>query len=136
MGDGGVEGYVVEKRPFVWPANFSLLAKGLQSQGRESLLLHGEAGHQKQCDPVQVPCSVRMVVWVQIPCHRSSRAHPKQERFTRAERVTRQIYISNWSGDERQSWERVLSIHNMLHISEMCAPVNTQVIFEPCCVTF
>lgn len=33
-------------------ANFSLLVKSLQSQGRESLLLRGEARHQKQCNPV------------------------------------------------------------------------------------
>lgn len=96
MGDRGVEGHVVERRPFVWPANFSLLGKGLQNQGKESLLLHGEACHQKQCDPVQMPSSMRMVVWVQIPCHRSNGAHPEQERFTRAERVTCQICISNW----------------------------------------
>lgn len=96
MGNGGVEGHVVEKHPFVFPANSSLLAKGLQSQGRESLLLREEAGHQKQCDPVQVSRNVWMVVWVQIPCHRSNRAHPKQERFNRAERVTCQIYVSNW----------------------------------------
>ncbi len=66
--------------PFVLPANLSLLAKGLQSQGRESLLLRGEASHQQQCDPVRVPSIVRMVVWVQIPRHRRNRAHPEQER--------------------------------------------------------
>lgn len=43
MGNRGVKENVVKKHPFVWPANFSLLAKGLQSQGRERLLLRGEA---------------------------------------------------------------------------------------------
>lgn len=79
MGKRGVGRHVVERHRFVWPANFSLLAKGLQSHSRESLLLRGEAEHQKQCDSVQVPSSVRMVVWEQIPCNKSNRAHLEQE---------------------------------------------------------
>lgn len=43
MGNRGVKEHVVKRHPFVWPANFSLLAQGLQSQGREHLLLRGEA---------------------------------------------------------------------------------------------
>lgn len=106
IGDRRVVEHVEERRPFVWPANFSLLAEGLQHQGREGLLLRGEASLQKQCDPVQVPGSVRMVVWVQIPCRGSNRAHPELERLSRDERGTCQICISNWGGDKRQRKRR------------------------------
>lgn len=39
MGNRRVEEHVVERRPFVWPANFSLLAKGLtEPRQRESIV--------------------------------------------------------------------------------------------------
>lgn len=51
MGNRGVEGHVVERRPFVWPANFSLLAKGLRSQGREKSIVAWRSGASKTMRP-------------------------------------------------------------------------------------
>lgn len=54
IGDRGVKEHAAERRPFVSAANFSLLMWSFLSRGRGSLLLHGEAGHPQQCDPVPV----------------------------------------------------------------------------------
>lgn len=115
----GWRGHVAERRPFVWPANFSLLAAGLRRQGREGLLLRGEASHQKQCDPVRAPSSVGEHG---CPGARGATECIPNGRFSRTERLTCQICISNW-------WKTDTAV-TLWHASHFyhCAPFTDQLI--------
>lgn len=103
MGCRRVAEHVAESHPFVWPANFSLLAKSLESaRQKESIVAWWSKPSKTKKKPThnvtqfKLPAVRGTLVWRRNPCRGSNEAHPEQERFTRAEQETCQICNSNW----------------------------------------
>lgn len=95
MGCRRVAEHVAESHPFVWPANFSLLAKSLESaRQKESIVAwwskpsKTKKKNNPQCDPVQVASSAR-------DARLAAKSVPREQRSTS---WAREIY-QGWAGN-------------------------------------